>query len=104
MVVSRFEFTDWGGRGRWQCSSSSAHIRPYEDSGSYEATNGSLLRRDIHSLLDAGYVTITPDMKFEVIRRVREEFDNRRHSYELHGRDIAPPPPIIGRGSRKVPP
>ena len=37
-----------------------AHIRPYGDGGEHEAQNGLLLRRDIHGLFDAGYVTITP--------------------------------------------
>lgn len=43
-----------------------AHIRPYGDGGSHEAANGLLLRPDIHSLFDAGYVTVTPDHRFEV--------------------------------------
>jgi putative restriction endonuclease len=42
-----------------------------------------LLRRDIHSLFDAGYVTVTPDLRFEASRRIREEFDNGRHHYAL---------------------
>jgi putative restriction endonuclease len=37
-----------------------AHIRPYGDGGEHEARNGLLLRRDIHSLFDAGYVTSRP--------------------------------------------
>src|SRR5207248_1303081 len=41
-----------------------AHIKPYANSGTHEVSNGILLRRDIHSLFDAGYVTITPEMKF----------------------------------------
>ena len=41
--------------------------------------------------LDAGYVTVTPDLKFEVSRRIKEEFDNGRHYYALHGQTIAPP-------------
>ncbi len=68
-----------------------AHIRPYGDGGEHEARNGLLLRRDIHSLFDAGYVTVTPDLRFEVSRRIREEFDNGRHYYALHGQAIAPP-------------
>lgn len=35
-----------------------AHIRPYGDGGEHEARNGLPLRRDIHSLFDAGYVTV----------------------------------------------
>jgi putative restriction endonuclease len=55
------------------------------------ASNGVLLRRDIHSLFDAGYVTITPKLKFEVSRRIKEEFENGRQYYELQGRGIAAP-------------
>ena len=68
-----------------------AHIRPYGDGGEHEARNGLLFRRDIHSLFDAGYVTVTPDLRFEVSRRIKEEFDNGRHYYELHGKPIFAP-------------
>ena len=68
-----------------------AHIRPYGDGGAHEARNGLLLRRDIHSLLDAGYVTVAPDLRFEVSRRIREEFENGRDYYALHGRPISAP-------------
>lgn len=68
-----------------------AHIRPYGDGGDHEAQNGLLLRRDIHSLFDAGYVTVTPDLHFEVSRRIKEEFDNGRHYYALHGQPINVP-------------
>ena len=68
-----------------------AHIRPYGDGGGHEASNGLLLRRDIHSLFDAGYVTVTPDLHFEVSGRIREEFENGRHYYALHGHKIVPP-------------
>ena len=44
---------------------------------------------DIHSLFDAGYVTITPNLTFEVSSRIDEEIQNGRHYYELHGRAIA---------------
>ena len=68
-----------------------AHIRPFADGGSHEASNGILLRRDIHSLFDAGYVTISSEMKFEVSRRIKEEFDNGRQYYALHGQTVAKP-------------
>ncbi len=68
-----------------------AHIKPFADGGAHEASNGILLRRDIHSLFDAGYVTITPQLKFEVSTRIKEEFENGRHYYELHGQAIAVP-------------
>ena len=68
-----------------------AHIRPYGDGGVHEARNGLLLRRDIHSLFDAGYVTVTPDLRFEVSRRIKEEFENGRHYYAMHGQVVRPP-------------
>lgn len=68
-----------------------AHIRPYSAGGEHEARNGLLLRRDIHSLFDAGYVTVTPDLHFEVSGRIREEFENGRHYYALHGQRISAP-------------
>jgi putative restriction endonuclease len=68
-----------------------AHIRPYADGGDHETRNGLLLRRDIHSLFDAGYVTVTPEYRFEVSRRIREEFENGRDYYAMHGAIIAVP-------------
>ena len=74
-----------------------AHIRPYGEGGAHEAQNGLLLRRDIHSLFDAGYVTVTPSLHFEVSRRIREEFENGRHYYALHGHEIAAPTELTHR-------
>jgi len=74
-----------------------AHIRPYGDGGEHEARNGLLLRRDIHSLFDAGYVTVTPELRFEVSRRIKEEFDTGRHYYELHGKPISTPADVLRR-------
>lgn len=68
-----------------------AHIRPYGAGGSHDASNGLLLRRDLHSLFDAGYVTVTPKKRFEVSGRIREEFQNGRHYYALHGQEISVP-------------
>jgi putative restriction endonuclease len=56
-----------------------------------------LLRRDIHSLFDAGYVTITPGLNFEVSRRIKDEFDNGKHYYALHGQRIIVPENAIQR-------
>lgn len=68
-----------------------AHIRPYSEGGAHEAANGLLLRRDIHSLFDSGYVTVTPHLHFEVSGRIKEEFENGRHYYALHGQIIRTP-------------
>ena len=77
-----------------------AHIRPFVEGGEHEASNGLPFRRDIHSLFDAGYVTITPDLRFEVTRRIRQEFENGRQYYELHGRKIAVPDDLQSRPDR----
>ena len=49
------------------------------------------MRRDVHSLFDAGYVTVTKDHRFEVSRRIRRGIENGRHYYALHGTSIALP-------------
>ena len=71
-----------------------ARIRPYGEGGAHEARNGLLLRRDIHSLFDAGYVTVTPNLDFEVSQRIRQEFDNGKHYYALHGHKVDAPSDI----------
>ena len=68
-----------------------AHIRPYSDGGRHDASNGLLLRRDIHSLFDTGYVTVNPSLRLEVSRSIREQFSNGRHYYAMHGSRIYVP-------------
>lgn len=68
-----------------------AHIRPYAQDGTHEVVNGLLLRSDIHRLFDSGYVTVTPDYKFEVSKQIDEEFHNGRAYYALHGGQIRLP-------------
>ena len=69
-----------------------AHIRSYKTDGPHMIQNGILLRSDIHKLFDAGYVTIGADYHFVVSRRIREEFENGRDYYALHGNPIELPP------------
>lgn len=65
-----------------------AHIRPYADGGVHDVTNGLLLRSDIHRLYDCGYVTVTPDHRFRVSRRLKADFDNGRSYYHLAGERV----------------
>lgn len=74
-----------------------AHIRPYGDGGTHERSNGLLLRRDLHKLFDDGYVTVAPDQAFVVSKKIKEEFENGRHYYALHGTRIASPDHANGR-------
>jgi putative restriction endonuclease len=68
-----------------------AHIRAFEAGGEHTPSNGILLRTDIHRLFDLGYVTVSPEGRFEVSRRLKEDFDNGRHYYELHGSSVRLP-------------
>lgn len=74
-----------------------AHIQGYASGGPHDVRNGLLLRTDIHRLFDAGYVTVTPDHRFEVSGRLREEFDNGKTYYDLHGKVIRLPGPDADR-------
>src|SRR4030042_237339 len=78
-----------------------AHIKPYSESGQNVVSNGILFRRDLHALFDLGYVTITPSMKFEVSRRIKEEFENGRDYYRLQGSPLWLPANPANRPSRK---
>jgi putative restriction endonuclease len=68
-----------------------AHIKPFRLVNTHEPRNGLLLRSDIHTLFDKGYVTVMPDCHFEVSRRLKEDWENGRDYYALHGREIRVP-------------
>ena len=68
-----------------------AHIQSVKDKGTHETSNGLLLRRDLHALFDQHYLTITPDKTLIVSKRIREEFENGREYYALHGRRVRDP-------------
>jgi putative restriction endonuclease len=68
-----------------------SHIRPVVDGGQHEASNGLLLRTDIHRLFDRGYVTVTKDHRFRVSRRLKSDFDNGEPYYPFDGQSIQLP-------------
>lgn len=68
-----------------------AHIRPYGENGPHRVENGILLRSDLHILFDRGYLTVTPELRMEVSHKIRDEFDNGRDYYALHGRTVRCP-------------
>jgi putative restriction endonuclease len=65
-----------------------AHIKPYAHEGTHDPHNGVLLRSDLHTLFDMGYVTITPEYHFEVSKHVREDYENGHEYYAFHGNNI----------------
>jgi putative restriction endonuclease len=68
-----------------------AHIQPFSEIKQHRLDNGLLLRKDLHALFDRGYVTVTPELHIEVSKRIREEFENGREYYRLHGQEMRPP-------------
>ena len=87
-----------------------AHIRPYSSGGAHAPTNGILLRQDLHTLFDRGYMTVTPSHQIEVSSRIREEFHNGKEYYKLHGEimrlprygDRQPSPDLLRWHNEKV--
>jgi putative restriction endonuclease len=71
-----------------------AHIRPFSVIKEHRLDNGLLLRKDLHALFDRGYVTVTPQLRIEVSKRIKEEFDNGREYYRLHGQEMRAPAAI----------
>lgn len=70
-----------------------AHIRPVSQGGEHRVDNGLLLRSDIHTLFDLGYVTVDPKYRLRVSPRLREDFGNGDDLYarEAAGQQIALP-------------
>jgi len=68
-----------------------AHIKSWAAGGENLPGNGLLLRTDIHRLFDLGYVTVSHDRKFDVHPRLREDYENGKVYYDLHGRPLRMP-------------
>jgi putative restriction endonuclease len=68
-----------------------AHIRPVTQEGRHSVDNGLLLRSDVHTLFDRGYLTVTPDLELRVSRHLRTDFDNGDYYYDLEGSSIWTP-------------
>ena len=53
-----------------------AHIRPVTRGGEHRLDNGLLLRSDVHTLFDRGYLGVDPQHRLLVSPRLRAEFSN----------------------------
>lgn len=69
-----------------------AHIRPFAAGGEHALSNGLLLRSDLHTLFDLGYVTVDPAEKRIVVSdRIKAEFENGHEYYRLRGEKLVLP-------------
>ncbi len=58
-----------------------AHIRPLPEGGEHRLDNGLLLRSDVHTLFDRGYLAVDPAYRLRVSPRLRDEFSNGDEFY-----------------------
>ncbi len=72
-----------------------AHIRPVASGGEHRLDNGLLLRSDVHTLFDRGYLGVDPKYRLVVSQRLREDFSNGDQFYAMAGT-------VVGLPERKV--
>jgi len=68
-----------------------AHIKPFGEGGQHTKSNGILLRKDIHSVFDAGYATVDRNYRFLVSKKVKEVFNNGEEYLRLDGKILRLP-------------
>jgi putative restriction endonuclease len=78
-----------------------AHIRPLTKGGEHRLDNGLLLRSDMHTLYDRGYIGVDPTYRLLVSPRIREEFHNGEELYARVGTPISLPNRRSDRPSRE---
>jgi len=78
-----------------------AHIKPVKDGGQHETTNGILLRSDLHKLFDKGYVTVTPDHRCRVSRKLKDDFHNGEEYMRLTDSELWLPRAVEDRPNRE---
>jgi len=66
-----------------------AHIKPYTEQGPHDTRNGILLRKDLHTLFDRGFITVTGDYFIEVSKKIKENYGNGKEYYAFHGKQLS---------------
>ena len=74
-----------------------AHIRPVSAEGQHRVDNGLLLRSDVHTLFDRGYLTVTGEYQLRVSHKLKDDFDNGAFYYGLEGKAIRLPTSPLNR-------
>ena len=78
-----------------------AHIRPVTSEGQNRVDNGLLLRSDVHTLFDLGYLGIHPDRKTLLVSpRLRRDWSNGKDFYDRAGSPISQPTRMADRPHR----
>ncbi len=78
-----------------------AHIRPVTQGGEHRLDNGLLLRSDIHTLFDRGYLGVDPQHRLLVSPRLRADFSNGDQFYAKAGQVIDLPERRADRPGRE---
>ena len=79
-----------------------AHIKPVSEGGQHRLDNGLLLRSDVHTLFDRGYITVAPDHRVLVAaKQLKEDFDNGEPYAPFHGIEISVPERDVERPLRE---
>lgn len=65
-----------------------AHIKPYAAKGPHRIDNGLLLRSDLHTLFDDGYITIDKEYRISVSDRLHSDYGNGKDYYKYHGKEL----------------
>jgi len=78
-----------------------AHIFPVSDGGENRVDNALLLRSDVHTLFDQGYISVDPAFKIRISPRIRSEFNNGAEYYRLDGSVIDLPDRPVNRPNRE---
>ncbi|MGI5163408.1 HNH endonuclease [Spirillospora sp. CA-253888] len=68
-----------------------AHILPLPDGGENRLDNGLLLRSDVHTLFDRGYLGVDTNYRLRVSTRLRADFGDGDWLYDLEGEPVAVP-------------
>lgn len=72
-----------------------SHIKPYSQEGPHNICNGLLLRKDLHTLFNRGYITVAEDLHIEVSNRIKQDYGNGREYYKFHGKMLEGVPDSI---------
>lgn len=78
-----------------------AHILPVAEGGQHRLDNGLLLRSDIHTLFDRGYVGVDTRNRLRVSPALRAQFGNGDWFYAREGTEIAVPTRRADRPSKE---